>query len=163
VGIATAQVLASIRRVPLRGVCTLDVLAAQHAGEHHGAGGEPSGFLVATDARRKEVYWARYDRAGIRLEGPKVGPPEDLPALPTVGPAADLYPDRLEAVLGPRQLDPGVLAAVGWNLPDAGTAPLYLRRPDATEPSARKPVLLAGRQPSLQRRVRPAAPSRNQL
>ena len=34
-----------------------------------------------------------------------------------------------------------MLAVVGPGLPDAGRQPLYLRRPDATEPSRRKSVL----------------------
>jgi hypothetical protein len=58
-----------------------------------------------------------------------------------VGPAADLYADRLDAVPGPRVLDPGLLATHGLDLPSAGTEPRYLRRPDAAEPSRRKSVL----------------------
>jgi len=136
VGIATARVLASVVGVPLRGVCSLDVLAAQYAAHQ-----PPGSFVVATDARRKEVYWARYDAAGVRLEGPEVSSPDGVPPLPTVGPGAQLYSDRLDAVLGPRVLDPGVLAARGWQLADAGTEPLYLRRPDAALPTRRKSVL----------------------
>lgn len=141
VGIATAQVLATALGVPWRGVCSLDVLAAQYVAEHPAgpAGGE---FVVATDARRREVYWARYDADGVRLDGPRVSAPTEVPRLPTVGPGADLYPDRLDAVLGPRTLDAGVLAAHGLELADAGREPLYLRRPDAAEPNRRKSVLL---------------------
>jgi tRNA threonylcarbamoyl adenosine modification protein YeaZ len=153
VGVATAQVLAAATSIELRGICTLDVIAAQYSAE-----GRPdaNGFVVATDARRKEVYWARYDSSGTRLDGPKVGPPEEVPALPTVGPAADLYPDRLQAVSGPRRLDPGVMAAVGATLPDAGTEPLYLRRPDAAEPARPKSVLTNRPEPGprLRRRDR---------
>ncbi len=136
VGIVTAQVLASVLKINFRGVCSLDVLAAQFAAQ---AGG--SDFVVATDARRREVYWARYDATGRRTDGPSVNAPDDLPELPVVGPAADLYPDRLAAIAGPRTLDPGVLAVRGWSLPDAGREPLYLRRPDAVEPTRRKSVL----------------------
>lgn len=136
VGIATARVLASVARVPLRGVCSLDVLAAQFASES-----APPEFLVATDARRKELYWARYGADGQRVDGPRVSAPEELPALPTVGPGANLYPDRVQAVLGPRVLDPGVLARAGLVLADAGTEPLYLRRPDAAVPGVQKSVL----------------------
>jgi tRNA threonylcarbamoyl adenosine modification protein YeaZ len=144
VGIATARVLASVTRVPLRGVCSLDVLAVQYAGEH------PAGdFLVATDARRKEVYWARYDQSGHRTDGPRVCSPDEVPQLPTIGPGADLYGDRLAAVLGPRVLDPGMLASRGLLLPDAGTEPLYLRRPDAAEPARRKSVLTWRADPSI--------------
>jgi tRNA threonylcarbamoyl adenosine modification protein YeaZ len=137
VGIATARVLAAVARVPLRGVCSLDVLAAQHATQHVTEGD----FVVATDARRKEVYWARHTSGGVRVDGPRVGPPEEVPPLPVVGPGAALYPGRLRAVPGPSALDPGVLAARGMSLADAGTEPLYLRRPDAAEPARPKSVL----------------------
>ncbi|HYP45935.1 MAG TPA: tRNA (adenosine(37)-N6)-threonylcarbamoyltransferase complex dimerization subunit type 1 TsaB [Propionibacteriaceae bacterium] len=136
VGIATARVLALVTRAPLRGICSLDVLAVQYAAEH------PSGdFLVATDARRREVYWARYTSDGRRREGPAVAAPAELTSLPTVGPAADLYPDQLAHVSGPRGLDAGVLAAHAMTLADAGLEPLYLRRPDAAVPSRTKSVL----------------------
>jgi tRNA threonylcarbamoyl adenosine modification protein YeaZ len=142
VGIVTAQVLAFALGIPWRGVCSLDVLAAQHVAEHRDATRAGSEFVVATDARRREVYWARYDADGVRLDGPRVGPAGEVPRLPTVGPAADLYPDQLDAVIGPRVLDAGVLAAQGLLLADAGREPLYLRRPDAAEPTRRKSVLL---------------------
>jgi tRNA threonylcarbamoyl adenosine modification protein YeaZ len=72
VGVVTGQVLATALGIPWRGVCSLDVLAAQLVAEH---GTPPPEFLVATDARRREVYWARYDaRAAItpgsRTRGP---------------------------------------------------------------------------------------------
>lgn len=158
VGIVTAQVLAHVRGVALHGVCSLDVIALAHAlsddpssasaSEWNSSGGvggrPPSGqgdFVVATDARRKEVYWARYAADGRRVEGPEVGNPDVVPRLPTVGPGADVYPDRLDAVAGPRVFDAGLLAAYGLDLPSAGTEPLYLRRPDAAEPTRRKSVL----------------------
>lgn len=139
VGVVTAQVLATALRIPWRGVCTLDVIAAQHAAAAPGAAAE---FLVATDARRREVYWARYAGDGTRLEGPLVGAAATLPRLPAVGPGADLYAEHLETVPGPRVLDAAVLAVSGPDLPDAGREPLYLRRPDAAEPGRRKSVLL---------------------
>jgi len=121
----------------LHGVCSLDVLAAQH-------GRQTTDFVVATDARRHEVYWARYGPDAIRIGQPQVSAPEAVPDLPVVGPAADLYADRLRAVPGPRVLDPGILALAGPGLPDAGHEPLYLRRPDATESVRRKSVLHYG-------------------
>ena len=136
VGIVTAQVLARVRKVPLHGVCSLDVIASAHASS---SGDSP--FVVATDARRKEVYWARYGAGGHRVGGPEVSSPDVVPRLPTVGPGADVYPDRLAVVAGPRTLDAGLLAAYGLDLPSAGTEPLYLRRPDAAEPARRKSVL----------------------
>jgi tRNA threonylcarbamoyl adenosine modification protein YeaZ len=135
VGVITAQVLSHLLGLELRGICSLDALAMQFAG----AGAEE--FLVATDARRREVYWAQYSPAGLRLGEPRVSRPSDLPRLPVVGPAADLYADQLWAVPGPRSMDPGVLATRGATLPDAGREPLYLRHPDATEPTRPKSVL----------------------
>jgi hypothetical protein len=52
-----------------------------------------------------------------------------------------MYPDQLMVAPGPRVLEPRVLATAGPGLPDAGSSPLYLRRPDATEPTRRKSVL----------------------
>ena len=69
VGVVTARVLGAVLGIPVHGVCSLDVIAA--ATSLARAPGRE--FLVATDARRKEVYWARYDAAGRRLEGPGVG------------------------------------------------------------------------------------------
>ncbi len=54
----------------MHGVCTLDIIAW--------ATGRDEPFVVATDARRKEVYWARYDSARARhrtRRGPTVGRP----------------------------------------------------------------------------------------
>ena len=135
VGVVTAQVLSYVLRIGLRGVCSLDVLAAQFARE------SPGEFVVATDARRREVYWARYSPLGVRLGEPRVSRPSDVPRLPAIGPAADLYADQLQAVPGPRSMDPGVLATTGATLPDAGHEPLYLRHPDATELTRPKSVL----------------------
>ena len=135
VGVATAQVLSYVLGVELRGVCGLDVLAAQFTGAR------PGEFLVAIDARRREVYWGHYGAAGVRFGEPRVSRPGDVPRLPTIGPAADLYPDQLQAVPGPRSIDPGVLATRGATLPDAGHEPLYLRHPDAAELTRPKSVL----------------------
>ena len=73
VGLVTARVLGSALSVPVYGVCTLDVIAADAAAAARGRE-----FIVATDARRREVYWARYDAAGRRLDGPAVGFPADV-------------------------------------------------------------------------------------
>lgn len=136
VGVVTAQVLAMALDRPWQGVCSLDVLAAEHARA------DPVGsFLVATDARRHEVYWARYDRHGRRLSGPSVNRPADVPREPTVGPGVELYPALLAGVPGPRALDPATLAVAGPLLPAAGRLPLYLRRPDVTQAHRPKSVL----------------------
>jgi tRNA threonylcarbamoyl adenosine modification protein YeaZ len=135
VGVATAQALSYVLGLELSGVCSLDVLAAQFAGVR------PGEFVVATDARRREVYWAAYTSAGVRLGDPRVSRPSDVPRLPTIGPAADLHADQLEVVPGPRSLDPGVLATRGSTLPEAGHEPMYLRHPDAREMTRPKSVL----------------------
>jgi tRNA threonylcarbamoyl adenosine modification protein YeaZ len=135
VGVVTARMLSYVLRIGLRGVCSLDVLAAQFAPE------SPGEFVVATDARRREVYWARYSSLGVRLGEPRVSRPSDLPRLPVIGPAADLYASQLQAVPGPRSMDPAVLATTGATQPDAGYEPLYLRHPDVTELTRPKSVL----------------------
>jgi tRNA threonylcarbamoyl adenosine modification protein YeaZ len=138
VGIATAQILSAAGSIPLHGVCSLDVLAVHYVTQW----APEDGFVVATDARRREVYWAAYAPSGARLVGPHVGPPADVPEMLVIGPAAELYPDRLLIAPGPRSLDPGVLARMGRGLPSVGSEPLYLRRADAAEPTRRKSVLV---------------------
>ncbi|MFT3969443.1 MAG: tRNA (adenosine(37)-N6)-threonylcarbamoyltransferase complex dimerization subunit type 1 TsaB [Micropruina sp.] len=138
VGVVTAQTLACALGVPVRGVCSLDAVAAGHV-----AAGRPDGeFLAVSDARRREVYWARYAADGRRIDGPAVSPASELPELPVVGPGAALAGGTASP------LDGGVLALAGPDLPDAGLSPLYLRRPDATVPTNRKSTLL---QPRLAR------------
>ncbi len=72
VGLVTARTLGWVLEVPVYGVCTLDVVAVEAAAS---AGGVPGGFVVATDARRKEVYLAAYDEVGTRLGRPRRRPP----------------------------------------------------------------------------------------
>jgi len=141
VGLVTARVLGAVLGVPTPGVCTLDAIA--HAAAPAAAGRE---FLVATDARRHEVYWARYSAAGQRISGPAVGSPAGLdPAVPAAGEGPRLYPESFGEPIGPRYPAAGVLAeyaaerlAVGAALPPA--EPLYLRRPDARAPGPPKRV-----------------------
>ena len=137
VGVATAQTLGLALGVPVRGVCSLDAVAAGHAAE-----GE---FLAVSDARRREVYWARYAADGRRLEGPAVSPASELPDLPVIGPGAHLAGGEASG------LDGGVLAFTGPRLPEAGLSPLYLRRPDAEVPTTRKSTLLQPRLARLDR------------
>lgn len=139
VGIVSAQVLANTLGVPLHHVCTLDALAAQWVDA-------PAEFVVVTDARRKEVYWARY-RDGARVEGPVVTPPGEVPALPAAGPGVELCA-HLTPAGEALAVDAGVLAVRGLGLPDVGPAPLYLRRPDATVSTRTKSVLVATRRRS---------------
>src|SRR6476469_3891099 len=82
VGLVTARTLAFVLEIPVYGVCTLDVLAVEAVE----AGAVASDFAVATGARRKEVYLARYDDRGTRLEGPLVDKPAVLATdRPVVG------------------------------------------------------------------------------
>lgn len=148
VGVVTARALGDALGVPVHGVCTLDVLA-------HGATrqGLAVPFAVATDARRREVYWARYTATGTRLTEPAVGWPasvaEELAGLPVVGAGASIYPEAFPDAREPRlpagswlaELTCAMLAEDRATLPPE---PLYLRRPDAVEPGARKPVLAGG-------------------
>lgn len=151
VGIVTARILSAVTGAELRGVCSLDVIAVAHEADES--------FVVATDARRREVYWAEYGADGRRIDGPHVSAPVDVPHRPVVGPAVDLHPDILRGAPGPRALDPAVLAARGWDLAErdvegaADLRPLYLRRPDAVESTQRKSVLPRQRA-QLQRRGR---------
>jgi tRNA threonylcarbamoyl adenosine modification protein YeaZ len=144
VGLVTARVLGSALGVAAYGFCTHDMIAADAAVA--AAGRE---FLVATDARRGELYWARYSPAGERMSGPEVTAPAALPAgLPVAGEGAHAYPEVLGEAIAPRY--PSAATAVRWcaarlaagkplGLPD----PLYLRRPDARIPGAPKSVLAA--------------------
>jgi tRNA threonylcarbamoyl adenosine modification protein YeaZ len=141
VGLVTARVLGAVLGVPTCGVCTLDAIA--YAAVAAAAGRE---FLVATDARRQEVYWARYSPAGQRILGPAVGPPGGLdPAVPAAGEGPRLYPESFGEPIGPRYPAASMLAeyaaerlAAGAVLPPA--EPLYLRRPDARVPGPPKRV-----------------------
>jgi tRNA threonylcarbamoyl adenosine modification protein YeaZ len=141
VGLVHAAVMGWALGIPVQGVCTLDVLAAQAV-----AAGVPGPFLVATDARRREVYWARYDAAGARLDGPHVGRAADIAnrRLPAVGAGAVRYADELPGHCAPLHPDPAVLAGIAAALVLAGApadlTPMYLRRPDATVGATRKRV-----------------------
>jgi len=102
VGIAFAQSFALARAIPVRGVCSLDAIAAQI---------KEADFIITVDARRKEVYWARYVN-GVRVGQPAVDFPADVTGA-TIH--ADLYPEMTALV----------------NLAGDITEPIYLRRPDA--------------------------------
>lgn len=146
VGLVTARTLAHVLELPVYGVCSLDVLALE-AVDLGLVGGAAGGFAVASDARRREVHLATYDDAGARLEGPVVGRAADLApgldGLPVVGEGATLYPEDLRGVAGsPQRPSAGWLAraVVGELAELRDPEPLYLRRPDAETPGARKPV-----------------------
>ena len=109
VGIAFAQSFALAREIPVRGVCSLDAIAAQI---------QEKDFIITVDARRKEVYWARYTD-GVRVGNPAVNFPADVSGAQIF---ADLFPDMVALV----------------NLPGNIIEPLYLRRPDAVATVDRK-------------------------
>jgi len=158
VGLVTARTLAFVWGVPLHGVMSLDALAfdaVTRGAVTRGGVAAGSDFLVGTDARRGEVYWAEY-RAPSKnaelpelpelLDGPHVGAASGLPkGLPLVGRAAGLYPDDLDGVPAFAASDPdaaslGQVARLyllaGKALRD--TSPLYLRESDARVPGPRK-------------------------
>lgn len=141
VGLVTARVLGAALGIPVYGVCSLDVIAADVEVD--------TGFLVATDARRREVYWAEYDGRGSRVGGPAVNAPAEVPdrGLPVAGEGALLYPSSLPNSTGPAypaatslcRMTAAALAAgdEGRLMPPE---PLYLRRPDVRQPGAPKRV-----------------------
>ena len=136
VGVVTALTLGSTLGLTTHGVCSLDVVAA--------AVDPVNDFLVATDARRKEVYWARYS-AGQRLEGPDVATPaalaEKFGAMPVHGPGAGVYSDVLNCAtdVAPRAADLAELVISGRSI-ELPLEPLYLRRPDAVPSAGPKPA-----------------------
>lgn len=139
VGLVTARTLGFVLDVPVYGVCSLDVLAVEAVD----TGAVSGAFVVATDARRKEVYLARYDAEGVRLDGPVVGRPADLATGDwVVGQGGELYPEAFPRRTGPAAPSAGWLARVVTDerAELCDPEPLYLRRPDAATPRAPKRV-----------------------
>ena len=140
VGLVTARMLGVVIAVPVHGVCTLDALALD--------AGIDGPFRVATDARRKEVYWAAYDGSGdlTRVDGPHVERPAAVAWNgPVVGPGPQLYPEAFPD--GREPWRPSAAALCRWvsdGRPTLDPVPLYLRRPDATEPGAARKTVLGG-------------------
>ncbi|MFD8191451.1 tRNA (adenosine(37)-N6)-threonylcarbamoyltransferase complex dimerization subunit type 1 TsaB [Streptomyces wuyuanensis] len=141
VGLVTAATFGSALGVPVHGLCTLDGLAY--------ASGLEGPFVVATDARRKEVYWASYDGPRTRTGGPAVDRPAEIAGqvagLPAVGAGALLYPEVFADARDPEHQSAAALAALAAEKLAAGEEllpprPLYLRRPDAQVPKNYKVV-----------------------
>ncbi|MET4003133.1 tRNA threonylcarbamoyladenosine biosynthesis protein TsaB [Arthrobacter sp. UYCu511] len=164
-GIAMARTLSFTWGVPLHGMMSLDALAQQvfdtpkkdSAGRALGplAMGD---FVIATDARRKEVYWAKYSAGAHLLDGPHVGPAADIFGVPVFGAGAGLYEEVLVgnrctvhaplAHAQPTALELGRAAirkiTAAGSLEGAGlldSTPLYLRESDAKVPGPRKRAL----------------------
>lgn len=140
VGLMTAAALADAYAIPAYGVCSLDAIA------------EPGrACVVVTDARRREVYWARYHAGGERIDGPAVDRPIELAerlrveADPPIVLGDGAAPYR--EVFAGLEIDDtapyprGVLLVrqaverIRAGAPSDPLTPLYLRRPDAV-PSA---------------------------
>jgi tRNA threonylcarbamoyl adenosine modification protein YeaZ len=134
VGMATAAAYGHALGIPVHGVCSLDAIGIECAAT-------TAQVLVVTDARRREVYWARY-RDGVRVDGPAVDAPADVPAdadavagSPEHAALFDL--PRLAAVY-PTAV--GLARSVAdWTVEPAPLIPLYLRRPDA-KPRSEQPA-----------------------
>ncbi|MEO6713738.1 MAG: tRNA (adenosine(37)-N6)-threonylcarbamoyltransferase complex dimerization subunit type 1 TsaB [Mycobacteriales bacterium] len=143
VGLVTARSLAHALGIPAYGVCSLDAIAAA-------AGDGP--LFVATDARRREVYWATY-RDGVRSSGPDVSKPHDIVLRAgdrRAGHGVQLYAEVLGPVDSELPLFPPpewigrlVARALRAGQHPGDVSPLYLRRPDAQVPSPPKAVLPA--------------------
>jgi tRNA threonylcarbamoyl adenosine modification protein YeaZ/ribosomal-protein-alanine acetyltransferase len=109
VGIAFAQSYALAAQIDWVGVCSLDAMAA---------GINQSEFIVSTDARRKERFWARY-KDGVRITQPAVSKASELEkfGLPILN-EADYFPD------------PVALAKIALTSKSV-EQPIYIRKPDA--------------------------------
>jgi tRNA threonylcarbamoyl adenosine modification protein YeaZ len=124
VGMATAAAYGHALGIPVHGVCSLDAIGVQTSGD----------ILVVTDARRREIYWARY-LDGVRVDGPAVNAPADVD--PGTAQAVAGSPEHAALFELPRcepvyPTPAGLVAAVrDWSEPQGPLLPLYLRRPDA--------------------------------
>ena len=123
VGMASAAAYGHALGIPVYGVCSLDAIGVRTTGD----------VLVVTDARRREVYWARY-RDGRRLGGPAVGAAADVAA----GADAVVGSPEHAALFDLPRLEPVYPTAAGlvravtdWATEPDPLVPLYLRRPDA--------------------------------
>lgn len=156
VGVTAGRTLGAALDLPVYGVCSLDVLAAEVVAVGSAA---DAPFLVASDARRREVYWSAYTADGRRTDGPEVATPAEVQARysgrPVAGAGARLYPEAFPTAVPPEYPSAAQLASIvvadtgpsasSWPARVVEPLPMYLRRPDAAPPGARKPVLTPAR------------------
>lgn len=128
VGMAAAKLFALAAGKPLLGIVSHDAVALAH----YGSGGWGD-LIVATDARRRELYWSRYaglDELGLpqRVAGPAVTKPDGIPHAA-------------------RRIDASTIPAASLGLlaerlrlsgRPAHVEPLYLRSPDVTLSSPKR-------------------------
>ncbi|MDI6627066.1 MAG: tRNA (adenosine(37)-N6)-threonylcarbamoyltransferase complex dimerization subunit type 1 TsaB [Rhodococcus sp. (in: high G+C Gram-positive bacteria)] len=129
VGMATAAAFGDALGLPVFGVCSLDAIASDVS--------EPGSLLVVTDARRREIYWARYE-AGVRVAGPDVVAPAELDRVGVDSVAGSAphaagfeLPIRDVEAPSPAGLVAVAAADIGSGIVPGPLVPLYLRRPDA--------------------------------
>lgn len=146
VGIVTAAALGDGLGIPVHGVGSHDGVAAAGTDD-----GRP--LLVVSDARRREIYVSAYDDGGRRIAGPQVLAPTALPvflAALTVPPAVQAgagvalsgtdLPVRESGSTAQGLVRAAVRELLTGAVPGPLT-PLYLRRPDVSEPAPAKSVL----------------------
>ena len=136
----------------MQGVCSLDALAA--------GTGLDGDYLVATDARRREVYWARYrgspGAVPHRLDGPAVGAAIAVAraGLPVAGRGAALHPEELGEALPPLEPSAAGIAAVALaSHRGAGTGPALPAPPGRRDsrPAQARPGSVSGGPAALRR------------
>ena len=151
VGLVTARTFAFACGIPVFGLCSLDVMAheAWLAGEIRTG----QSCVVATDARRKEVYWARYEvtvhgamRRGAPMVAKAAAIATEVRGVSVIGRGALLYAESFGPRVGPLDVSAGALADLAARMIRAGDdlaapEPMYLRRPDATPRAPRKVAL----------------------
>ncbi|RRR44372.1 tRNA (adenosine(37)-N6)-threonylcarbamoyltransferase complex dimerization subunit type 1 TsaB [Mycolicibacter terrae] len=137
VGMASAAAYGHALGIPVYGVCSLDAIGVHTTGA----------ALVVTDARRREVYWARY-RDGIRVAGPAVSAPADVDpgdAVAVAGSPAHAGLFGLPTLDVSYPTSAGLVAAVrDWDAEPGPLVPMYLRRPDAKPAASATPLVTLG-------------------
>ena len=109
VGIVFAQSYALAAGIDWVGVCSLDAMAISIS---------DADFIVSTDARRKERYWARY-KNGLRITEPAVSQVQELGKF-----AVPIYEEG--------EYFPDAIAVAKLALSNKSVLqPIYIRKPDA--------------------------------